>query len=93
MYDHLFVNPDPNNVPEGEDFTSNLNPKSLEIVSGFVEPSLGSAEPGSHFQFLRQGYFFVDTKHSQPGKPVFNRTVSLRDTWARIQKSQNRGRS
>ncbi|MCK5455095.1 MAG: glutamine--tRNA ligase, partial [Calditrichia bacterium] len=91
LYDHLFTNPDPNDAPEGEDFISNLNPNSLEILNGYIEPSLENAKAGMHFQFLRQGYYLVDTKHSQPGKPVFNRTVSLRDTWARIQKSQNRG--
>jgi glutaminyl-tRNA synthetase len=91
LYDHLFANPDPNDAPEGKDFISNLNPNSLDILNGYVEPSLKDADPGMRFQFLRLGYFFVDTRHSQPGKPVFNRTVSLRDSWARIQKSQNRG--
>jgi len=90
LYDHLFAKPDPNDVLEGEDFTSNLNPNSLEILNGYIEPSLKDAKAGMRFQFLRQGYFFVDTKHSQPGKPVFNRTVSLRDSWARMQKIQNR---
>jgi glutaminyl-tRNA synthetase len=92
LYDHLFKNPDPNDVPEGEDFLSNLNPDSLEILNGLVEPSLQSAEPGMRVQFLRHGYFCVDNKFSQPGKPVFNRTVSLRDSWARIQKNQNGGK-
>ncbi len=89
LYDHLFKSPDPNDVPEGEDFLSNLNPDSLEILNGMVEPSLQNAESGMRFQFLRHGYFCVDDKFSRPGKPVFNRTVSLRDSWARIQKNQN----
>jgi len=91
LYDHLFLNPNPNDAPEGEDFLSNLNPKSLEILTGYIEPSLENAKPGMRFQFLRHGYFCVDTKYSKNGKPVFNRSVSLRDSWARIQKSQNMG--
>jgi glutaminyl-tRNA synthetase len=88
LYDHLFANPFPGDAPEGQDFTANLNPNSLEIISGYVEPSLKTAEPGMRYQFLRQGYFCVDSKYSKPGAPVFNRTVSLRDTWAKIQRNQ-----
>lgn len=84
LYDHLFTKEDPN---EG-DLQENLNPNSLEILTDCrVEPSLASAEIGERFQFERQGYFCVD-EDSEQGKPVFNRTVSLRDSWARIQQSK-----
>jgi glutaminyl-tRNA synthetase len=87
LYDHLFSKPDPDDVEEGKDFLSNLNPKSLEVLRGcFVEPSLASAAPGSRLQFERLGYFCIDSKDSKPGALVFNRTVTLRDTWAKIQK-------
>lgn len=85
LYDTLFTKRDPNEVAESEDWKSNLNPKSLEILTSCkVEPSLKSAAPGSIFQFERQGYFCVDRVDSSPQKLVFNRTVTLRDTWARI---------
>jgi glutaminyl-tRNA synthetase len=87
LYDHLFTSPYPSEVPEGQDFTANLNPNSLEIVKGFVEPSLKDSQIGMRCQFLRHGYFCVDSKYSTPGNPVFNRTVSLRDTWAKIQRN------
>jgi glutaminyl-tRNA synthetase len=87
LYDHLFATPDPSGVEEGEDFTSNLNPDSLERLQHCkLEPSLADAEIGEHFQFERQGYFCVDTTDSAQGRPVFNRSVSLRDAWARIEK-------
>jgi len=86
LYDHLFTKPDPDDVPEGEDWTANLNPNSLEVLRPvFVEPGLAAAHPGDRFQFERLGYFCVDPD-STPGALVFNRTVTLRDTWARIQK-------
>jgi glutaminyl-tRNA synthetase len=70
-------------APEGQDFTSNLNPDSLEVLRGCkVEPGLAGARAGAVFQFLRNGYFCVDPD-SGPGGPVFNRTVTLKDTWAR----------
>jgi glutaminyl-tRNA synthetase len=88
LYDNLFSVEDPNDVPEGKDFTVNLNPGSLEIVSGAkLEPSLRGASPGSRYQFERLGYFAVDPD-SAPDKLVFNRTVALRDTWAKIEKAQ-----
>jgi glutaminyl-tRNA synthetase len=87
LYDHLFALPDPDDVPEGDDYQSNLNPKSLErLTSCWVEPSLSHATPGSRYQFERLGYFCVDAKDSTPGKLVFNRTVTLRDSWAKIEK-------
>jgi glutaminyl-tRNA synthetase len=86
LYDHLFLKEDPNEVEEGQDFTANLNPNSLEVSSGCkVEPSLREATSGARYQFERIGYFCVDPD-SQPGTPVFNRTIGLRDTWAKIEK-------
>jgi glutaminyl-tRNA synthetase len=88
LYDNLFSKADPSEVEVGQDFIANLNPDSLEIVGGCkVEPSLAKVESGDRFQFLRQGYFCVDPD-STAEKPVFNRTVGLRDTWAKIQKQQ-----
>ncbi|UCC39368.1 MAG: glutamine--tRNA ligase/YqeY domain fusion protein [Candidatus Aminicenantes bacterium] len=87
LYDHLFTKPDPGEVEEGEDFKTYLNPKSLELLTSCrAEPNLKGAKPGNRYQFLRQGYFCVDPD-SSPGSLVFNRTTSLRDTWARIEKS------
>jgi glutaminyl-tRNA synthetase len=86
LYDNLFTKEDPNEVAEGQDFTANLNPNSLEVVSAAkLEPSLRDAKPGSRYQFERLGYFSVDPD-TTPQKLVFNRTVALRDTWAKIEK-------
>ena len=86
LYDNLFIKADPNEVDEGQDFTANLNPNSLEVLRGCkLEPSLASAAIGSRYQFERLGYFCADPD-STPGKPVFNRTVALKDTWAKIEK-------
>ncbi|MBC8401735.1 MAG: glutamine--tRNA ligase/YqeY domain fusion protein [Candidatus Marinimicrobia bacterium] len=90
LYDRLFSKANPNDVEEGADFKSNLNPQSLEIISARVEPGLSDAQPGDRFQFLRRGYFCVDIKDSTPEKMVFNRTVPLRDSWARIEKMNAR---
>jgi glutaminyl-tRNA synthetase len=88
LYDRLFSVENPLDVEEGEDFAANLNPNSLEILTSCrVEPSLAGAAPGSRYQFERQGYFCVDPD-SANGKLVFNRTVSLRDTWAKIEEMQ-----
>ena len=90
LYDRLFSKPNPLDVEEGEDFTANLNPNSLEILTTCrVEPSLAGAAPGSRYQFERQGYFCVDSD-STDEKLVFNRTVALRDTWAKIEKTQRK---
>ena len=90
LYDHLFARPDPGNVEEGSDFTVNLNPNSLEVLTSCrVEPSLAGTAPGSRYQFMRQGYFAIDPDSSED-KLVFNRAVSLRDTWAKIQKAQKK---
>jgi glutaminyl-tRNA synthetase len=88
LYETLFTKRDPSELEEGEDWKANLNPRSLEVVPGAMgEPSLAGAGPGQRFQFERQGYFTVDSRDSRPGRPVFNRTVTLRDSWARIVKS------
>ena len=85
LYDNLFHKEDPNDVPEGQDFTANLNPNSLEIVADArLEPSLANALAGARYQFERLGYFCVDPD-SKPGALVFNRTVALKDTWAKKQ--------
>lgn len=85
LYDKLFTIPDPDDVPEGSDFTSVLNPESLIVVEGAkIEPSVARDELGSRYQFERTGYFVSDPIDSKPGRLVFNRTVTLRDTWAKI---------
>jgi len=85
LYDTLFAKEDPNEVDEGQDFTANLNPNSLEVLTDCkVERGLRNARPGTPYQFERMGYFSVDAA-SVPGKPVFNRTIALRDTWAKIE--------
>jgi len=91
LYDHLFVKADAGDIPEGQDYTVNLNPNSLERLTGCkMEPSLAGAQPGSRYQFERQGYFCLDSD-SALGKLVFNRTVALRDSWAKIEKAQQDG--
>jgi len=87
LYNHLFTQENPNETAEGEEFTAHLNPDSLEVLSGCkLEPGLKNATPDFPYQFERLGYFMVDPKDSQTDHMVFNRTVTLRDTWARIQK-------
>jgi glutaminyl-tRNA synthetase len=86
LYDYLFLTEDPNEERDGKDWTNNLNPKSLEVVpAAKLEPYLGSAKAGGRFQFERLGYFCAD-KESRPGRLVFNKTIGLRDTWAKIEK-------
>ena len=88
LYENLFATENPGDVPEGQDFTVNLNPNSLEILTNAkLEPSLASAKPGDRYQFERLGYFCADLD-SKPGALVFNRTVPLRDTWAKIEKRE-----
>ena len=90
LYDKLFLNEKPDDVEEGKDFLSNINPDSLEVlISCKVEPYLKDADVNARFQFLRQGYYCVDPD-TKEDKLVFNRTASLRDTWGKIQKSQNK---
>lgn len=92
LYDNLFSVENPSDVPDGQDLADLVNPDSLQVLTGCkLEPSLGSARPGDLFQFERQGYFCADPDGT-PGQPVFNRAVTLRDTWAKIQqKEQSRG--
>ena len=87
LYDRLFTVEQPDAV-EGRDFTEFINPESLRVITAYGEPSLGEVKPGERFQFQRLGYFAVDPD-SRPGKPVFNRTVTLKDTWAKIKARQN----
>jgi glutaminyl-tRNA synthetase len=90
LYDHLFTKRDPSDE-ENADFKSDLNPRSLETLTGsYVEPSLRKTKPGSRFQFERQGYFFVDPLDSSATQLVCNRIVTLRDTWAKIEKRVKR---
>ena len=88
LYDNLFLKEDPNEVPEGHDFTENLNPDSLQVLHDCkIEPSVRDAEPGTKYQFERLGYYCVDEDSGGPAnKLVFNRTIGLRDTWAKIEK-------
>jgi glutaminyl-tRNA synthetase len=86
IYENLFTKENPNEVAEGEDFTANLNPLSLEVIGNAkLEPSLANASAGSRYQFERLGYFCVDLDSAQ-SKLVFNRTVALKDAWARAEK-------
>ena len=85
LYDRLFLKENPDKVEDGTDFTSNLNPSSLHVLTkSIVEPSLAAAKPGNGYQFMRQGYFVADP-NSAPEKLIFNRTVSLRDSWGKVQ--------
>ncbi len=87
LYDHLFTKEDPDDVPEGNDWLANINPNSLErLTSCRIEPHLANAKPGERYQFERLGYFCVDSADSAREKFVFNRSVTLRDTWARMEK-------
>jgi glutaminyl-tRNA synthetase len=86
LYENLFISENPDEAPEGQDFTANLNANSLEVLTNCkLEPSLLDASPASRYQFERMGYFCVD-RDSSDGHLVFNRTVALRDTWAKIEK-------
>ncbi|MGE5218384.1 MAG: glutamine--tRNA ligase/YqeY domain fusion protein [Chloroflexota bacterium] len=88
LYNHLFVKEDPEDVPEGTDWLANINAKSLErLTSCRVEPFLANAKPGERYQFERLGYFCVDGKKSPTNRLIFNRSVTLRDTWAKMEKS------
>jgi len=92
LYDHLFLKPDPDEVEEGQDWFSNLNPNSLSVTTCYVEPSVIGAQPGTRYQFERVGYFCVDPDSIRRGELVFNRTVTLRDTWAKIEKAMQNSR-
>ena len=91
MYDRLFTVPNPNHVEADKSFLDYINPDSLQILTGCkVEPSLADAATGRRYQFERKGFFCVDPD-SAPGKLVFNQTVTLRDTWAKIESVQKSG--
>jgi len=89
LYDHLFLRPNPDDVDEGQDYISNLNPNSLEVVPCYVEPSVIGAQVGARYQFERLGYFCVD-RDSTPERLCFNRTATLRDSWAKIEKAMKK---
>jgi glutaminyl-tRNA synthetase len=87
LYEHLFTKEEPDDVPQGRDFKESLNPNSLETLTGCkLEPCLADAKPADRYQFERVGYFCLDAATSKPDHPVFLRTVTLRDTWAKIEK-------
>jgi len=89
VYDHLCATPDPDDVPAGKDWKSSLSPNSLTLLGGAkLEPSLKEAQPDDKFQFERHAYFVADRKDSRPGAPVFNRSVTLKDTWAKVEKGK-----
>ena len=91
IYETLFATEDPNAVEDGKDVLDNLNPRSLEVIAAAkLEPSLANAAPGARYQFERLGYFCADSE-SKPGKLVFNRTVALKDAWAKAEKKQGKG--
>jgi len=85
LYEPLFMIESPEDVPEGEDYKQNLNPDSLKVITAFVEPGLADAVALTNYQFERLGYFNVDPD-SVSGSPVFNRTVTLKDSWSKMEK-------
>lgn len=92
LYDKLFTKENPMDFGEGEDFKDFINPDSVEVLPEcLLEPSLGDTPPETRVQFERLGYFCADAKDCKPGAPVFNRITTLRDTWARIERSQKKG--
>jgi glutaminyl-tRNA synthetase len=86
LYDRLFTVENPSDIMNSADFKVVLNPNSMEMLTGYIEPSVSGTAPGSWYQFERLGYFCVDSKDSSPDRMVFNRTISLRDSWAKIEK-------
>ena len=91
LYDHLFTKEDPDDLPEGVDWKTSLNPRSVEILPECrIEPCLASATPGSIYQFERLGYFCVDAAESSRQRLLFNRTITLRDTWAKIERGSKK---
>jgi glutaminyl-tRNA synthetase len=93
LYDRLCSDPNPD-IASAQELETVLNPHSLDVIKeAMLEPSLKTACPGEKYQFERLGYFCADSEDSKPGAPVFNRTVTLRDTWARLQKAENKARS
>jgi glutaminyl-tRNA synthetase len=91
LYDRLFVVPDPMDAEEGKDFTDYVNPDSLQVTTVKIEPTVQGAAPGTRYQFERKGYFCVD-QDSTEERLVFNRTITLRDSWAKIEKQMKQRR-
>jgi glutaminyl-tRNA synthetase len=92
LYDRLFSHPSPDNAKDGRNYREHLNRDSLRTLTGcIVEPGLAGAGPGEHYQFEREGYFCVDPVLSKADHLVFNRTVTLRDSWAKIEQQQKAG--
>ncbi len=91
LFEPLFLHEDPEDVPEGEDWRASLNPNSVETAEALVEPSVAELGPGERFQFERLGYFCVDTVDSRPGAPVLLRSVTLRDSWAKLERKLSAG--
>jgi glutaminyl-tRNA synthetase len=86
LFEHLFAGDDPEDVPEGRDFLANLNPGSLVVLPAVpIEPALARTLPGSSVQFERKGYFCADVRDWRADRPVFNRSVALKDTWAKLE--------
>ena len=91
LYDRLFLKENPDEAEEGKTFLDNINPNSLQMLTQCkLEPMLGASKPGERFQFERMGYFCADIKDSKPGAPVFNRVVTLKDTWAKIEQKSGK---
>jgi len=86
VYDQMFLDDHPEDLPEGESFLDHFNHDSLEVLTGYLEPDLANAVMGEAYQFVRDGYFALDSVHTQPGKLVFNRTIGLVDSWAKLHK-------
>ncbi len=87
LYDRLFDHPAPDASKDGKGVRAHLNPESLQILTAcYLEPSLGRAEQGEVYQFEREGYFCRDSQQTEQGAPTFNRTMTLRDSWAKIEK-------
>jgi glutaminyl-tRNA synthetase len=92
LYDHLFTAENPDDVEGDADWMSNINPNSLEVLKACpIEPNLAAAAPGNRYQFERLGYFCVDAVESADSRPVFNRTVTLRDAWANVERALKKG--
>ena len=87
LYEQLFEDKFPEDLPEGETFLDHVNKNSLKVCRAKLEPALAEALPGENWQFVRNGYFSADSEDSTPGKLVFNRTISLVDSWAKMQGS------
>ena len=86
IYDQMFLDEHPEDLPEGESFLDHFNHDSLQVTKGYLEPELANAKIGEAYQFVRDGYFALDSVHTQPGKLVFNRTIGLVDSWAKVHK-------